>query len=1024
LNAWKHRFPRSSLLLGLLPIAVIALIPFLRVGLWGIVDQSDTSFPLYPVDFVSRMFSAWDSFGGQFGIFSFAQVSQGPLFGLPAFLSAIGPPINFVNRITLGALLALSGFSVYLLLVVVGKVSRIAGIVSAAYYIYGPYSVGEIWLGHWLALYTYLAAPLFLIVTVKGIESSRRWQGWAIAGAVLSYPILIRIRFLPIIAITLLLFLVSYRVTIGRSVSSRLARFSVVALLAGVAINLFWLLPLAADPSGVLSELGYQQGQIPTGSPPSFSDFLNIPRLIWYGIPLSNNSAGAFFISDTSALVGYILLAIAILPILSRKGDHLVLFAAITSLVVGFHMAAFTFSPLYRALYFSISNRAPWPLGPLLFPRDLAYVGWAVSLSYSCLLGKASDILGNTFYHLWLKARQNSSPSLTCSVIRLKHLKPINFQSVSRLVVPIILVLLILTQSLPLLAGGRNDPLTPVNVPSYYNDARLWLQSLPGSHRIFVTPPSTDLSYERYNWVAGSKVVTDILPQSFPFPSVTFRPGTSRAGEDILGLTQESFQNGTSPALLELIGTDLVLVKMDVQNASPTQLSDAARLGLIPLKSFGDLHFFEVPRHSEQLFVPTTPLVIWADDIGMIPALLNFKEIDASSTALFLANQLPFNQALSVAQASRQIVVLGEPSNSDSIALLGKESAAQVNYVVGQSLTIPFSTVEGQTPAKNYTAITRLSNGTEIVRTFSPSVEGDYNVFSYDKPTNESVMLQGVSVNSDGTDPNLNANLPGPQFNWTVDLSQAGFHALYFGVNSTSWNFPQLLTNGGGLSLLLFGDGSGRELRFSFMNPQGKYFQWPLGTMFLNWTGWRQITLPLNQFEPVSSPNWGNVVALWLWEDVPRGSSGISLTSMREIAPYLGPRNTLLVPVNHIIGGLISAAKTTLLGFTQISATEYQLTVTSDAPYFLVLNSAYDAGWQAYVNGQKALHVVTNFFANAFSVTQTGLTVLKISFSPQFDYQIGAAFSFGAITIFAMTYFPRIAIMRRRLRCQSGSVVS
>ena len=175
----------------------VSCIPFLKWGAIGVIDPIDAYFPLDPANFLSNAASSWDFFGAKFGVFSFSQLSLCPVLVFPAFLQLLSLPINLINRVILIMLTFLSSLTMYFFVRVSPiKASRLGGLIAGLYYSLGPYMAGEIWLGHWMAMFTYMVAPIILFSISKMFDKDR-WLKWSIILGLSSVFVLPRLRLLP-----------------------------------------------------------------------------------------------------------------------------------------------------------------------------------------------------------------------------------------------------------------------------------------------------------------------------------------------------------------------------------------------------------------------------------------------------------------------------------------------------------------------------------------------------------------------------------------------------------------------------------------------------------------------------------------------------------------------------------------------------------------------------------------------------------------------------------------------------------
>jgi len=93
---------------------------------------------------------------------------------------------------------------------------------------------------------------------------------------------------------------------------------------------------------------------------------------------------------------------------------------------------------------------------------------------------------------------------------------------------------------------------------------------------------------------------------------------------------------------------------------------------------------------------------------------------------------------------------------------------------------------------------------------------------------------------------------------------------------------------------------------------------------------------------------------------------------------------------------------TPLVHMVSFSPTDYALTISSTAPFFLLLCQSYDNGWHAIVNGEPLTatdHIRAEGFANAWYITNTGNLDVRLHFVPQESHTIGLLVSIGSLVI-------------------------
>ncbi len=85
------------------------------------------------------------------------------------------------------------------------------------------------------------------------------------------------------------------------------------------------------------------------------------------------------------------------------------------------------------------------------------------------------------------------------------------------------------------------------------------------------------------------------------------------------------------------------------------------------------------------------------------------------------------------------------------------------------------------------------------------------------------------------------------------------------------------------------------------------------------------------------------------------------------------------------------------LNYTQITPTEYEVTITTDEPFWLIFSESFNPLWRAYINNEEIEKVVAYSFMNGFYVDKTGDLVIQIYFTGQTYFSIGSLISISTV---------------------------
>ncbi len=962
----------------LVTISLIALPMFLRVALGGgQIRPSDSDFPLYPSDYLYQLSFTWFQKGWLFGSNgAYTSLAQQPFYFLPILLQWSGLSPDAVNLGTLFLLLSLLGYSAYFMaLSLLPKRNRLASIVCAAFYMYNPYITGEIYLGHWFSFYAYASLPLLVLAVVNGLRTDSSWKAWALVVAMVSVFIAHRVRLVPIVlefvGIYIVLKLILER---SRQTAKRTAGFVLLSGATTMLVNSWWVLPTLDATSTVYALLTrltiYNSVSLVTS--PTFIDPLNIVRLVGYGIP-TWLATGSFYEQGVGALTGLAIGLLAYGATFLRRNHVIGAYFAIGAASFTIPMLLISQSSMILNAYNYLQRVAPSPFNVLFFPYSFEFWSVPIALSYAYLLAASADALEERLA-TFISNRREPSPSILGQPTRMiDHVRRLSRVRGHQLV-SILLLILVLLNSLPLIAGVNGDFVSPVRVPTYYQDARLWLQGQPQDFVILAVPRSQTLQFVRYDWAyQGRYFVTDILPQVSPVPviSPSVAPG-SREGTEIIDLAYDSLGKLPVRDLLSLMSVKYVVYRNDVVPAeSGSAMVSWPPDGLFLEKTIGQLDFYKNPNYVPMLSATHEILPLWGGKRALLP-LLYYDNLSMASNAIVFSGDVSRDDFEYLLNNSPLLVNFDQPVNDSSVANQVLSRGINVAYLLDDTPNA-FSKVlrDGAYQEKDV-----LWNGNTLENLVTLSKDSDISLWHHRTAlSNDSFTISGSSINSDFVSVQNNGSTIGQEIQWRTDNHVVGFHALYLGLNQSAWNLSLLSSQGGSLVLDVFGDGSGRELRLSFMAPAEHRFYWPLQTLHLDWVGWKKLFLPLSNFQEVGSPAWNDVTALWLWQNVPAQATGPTEIQIGGFSTEISPRFSIFEPLASASSNRpTSFDKNVDIKWNKESPAHYTADIMSGTPFVLRLNTAYDPSWEAISNGIRLKHFRVDSYSNGFfmPVSQRG----------------------------------------------------
>jgi hypothetical protein len=989
-----------NLIVDLLLLAFLVSVPFLRVGVSGLILPLDSNFPLYPIDQLQRYSFTWFESGASFGNDgSFTSVTQVPYYLMPALLSYLGLTINVVNRFTLifyGTLVAWSAYAMTYFLIPNRK--RFAPILAGLLFFYNPYIIGELNLGHWASILSYSALPIMVLATIKGLNETN-WKKWALILGMTSMLVMPRVRFLPIVLEVLFFYLIFWLLQ-KRSWNKLIhsVKFIFSCSLATSIFNIYWILPTITNLNSVYSLLATS----PTANFLSFSfpttflsnsSFLNILGLVGYGIPL-NPGYGGFFQSLLYLFIELVLI-LSIFFVLIFRRNHLVNFFGIISILSISFMMLITYVKPILNLYLWISASAPSPLNSLLFPLGFEYRGIVMALAYCFLLSAG-------YIEVFSKIRFESLKGKSSLVLSRFSSKIFKRDSLAELFA-IFLIVMIIASSWPLFGGVKGDLLEPVMVPNYYNEARQWLVSQNHDYRILSVPHPYLLNYIKVPWAFdGTTDITDVIQQVSSVPVLSLKPGFGyeEKDSDLLNIAYQNLLHNSSQKVLSLLGGKYIVVRNDIidNNFNATKFKSQTNLSLE--KSIGNLDFYINPSYSSMVHASTSAYSILGNVDSLIP-ISYFPEIQWNDTVFFNLKDLSTQDKNAILNQYKQLLVFNETFEEVSIVSRANIDLPSISYVfnwthpefvkITQGGQYVFETVSAD---GGKSVISHLNLAAEEIIA-NPS-------FDFSLP-NSALYIYATTDENDSAILTKGNSLYNSSLEWRLS-STAGWHGLTVNLNQTNWRLGSLAQDNGAIVLSIKGDNSGRELRLSFNGANESRFALSTQTTYINWEGWKRFVFPLNQFHQLGTLNWDDPWSFWIWENVPSGTNTSSEIQIGNIARLNGPEFSILSPEESFTKTILTEPA---IDVNQKSPVEYQVKVSSKTPFFLVLNQAYNAGWKASIGDQQLTHLKANFYANSYYVPATGNFTVSLVYSGQEYFEIGGAVSFSAI-VFSLLYIGNV----------------
>ena len=392
--------------------------------------------------------------------------------------------------------LTLSGFSMYYLISVLGQKRKIR-LIPAIFYMYIPnISNVNFLLLTPTAFPHYASLPLLLALFVRGIDQRKGVKYGFFLGAIWTFvstsayinPVYVVISWYVIIS-----YLVSY-IIINRADRSKITaaiQFTMSLVLIWMALNLYWILPLAFSFSSELHKTIYLYQRAGESSLDRFmassASLFDVFRLAGFWA-LSSGYKGEFYapwaqIYSSSILflaISFTFPILAVIPILNRsKKKHILYFASL--LITGAFFAKGPNAPFGETITWLFVNvtilQSFRNIYSLFFP--------VITLCYAFLIGEALS----------------SIHSFRIPRIHMKSLGPILTIAISFMLLGVYMFPVWSGEVIH--SGGNIIPSARVKIPEYYYEARSWLSEDRQDFTIFSLPMSKAIGYEAFSWEHG-----------------------------------------------------------------------------------------------------------------------------------------------------------------------------------------------------------------------------------------------------------------------------------------------------------------------------------------------------------------------------------------------------------------------------------------------------------------------------------------------------------------------------------------
>jgi len=539
----------------------------------------------------------------------------------------IGLSLVVIEKLEFCLLVFISGVSMYvlaskLLNQVVDKL-RVASLISAVFYIANPYSITVVW-PRLTGIYTYSLAPLFVVVLLAGLNSTRssfyfasvNALVWILFSAGLTNPGF----WIPLWLVLFSFFLFySFKQFLKKDWQNlvRGARLFFMFMSVWLLVNLYWILPLlpslsptyeSATASGAFEEVLLWKS--------AYTTVINVVRLMASWTLYSSYGSGPYFswaqlyMTAPFIAISVLLPVLVFFPLLTERKGRIHFLSLLA--VVGIFLAKGAADPLGSTYLFAF-ERVPFSG---LFRDSFEKFGVVIVLPYSILLGNGFSAM---------TSRMNSGPFL-------KHTRSNCARWLKNSIALALILVLLVLSAFPFYtgelfeSGSPQIPSARIKVPEYYSEASRWLNSFDGDYSMFVLPPAIEAQTCAYSWSSGYFGSDPLDEYYFRYRILGYTTGYPLAdgvqNHTARLLVSGQAINGTS-TVLGFLNARYILIHDDWNTEYARRTQDPFhiknRLARIPgissLRSFGNLSLYLVESVASKVYAAQTQIIYVDDDI-------------------------------------------------------------------------------------------------------------------------------------------------------------------------------------------------------------------------------------------------------------------------------------------------------------------------------------------------------------------------------------------------------------------------
>jgi hypothetical protein len=1014
---------RSKTIIVLSIIAVLGVISITWFKGSFLIDGLDRSFPPDRTAYFIRGFYVWDIF--QLGGIS-ARTLAG-LFPTNIFLyvtELVGISLVNAEKIWFYLLFVSAGFSMYFLSTTVyrGNYNWLVGLVSALFFMFNPYTIISIVPQMWLYI---IFLPLIFGLFIKGLREKRGIKyifGFSLIWTLTVTSDYTNPKFLLLDLVPLFLYLVLYIILYrGKTVLKRAIKFTGLLSVVWCGLNAFWLIPaisslgdIIASPQSAYAAIGtsrlsnYALASAPLSGSLRLlgfwsldADYMGVPYTYW-----SATYNTALFIA-----IGFLIPIIAFAFLLRRPTSLNRFFFAILA-IIGLSIMNGVMPPLGWVNTF-LANHIP--LWVDVFSSPYMFGGIYVSMAFAFLVGSyIPDLLESKFIKKIFSFR-----------------KGYLFKSIFA---GFIVFLIVGLYAFPLWDGEviypGNDLIASnrYQIPSYYNDAKVWLQTDSSDFRIFSLPYSI-VGYGAFNW----------LPAGFngPDPTEVLLGHSLIAGLAGQGLGLEAatrLVNGSGigvAKVLALMNVKYVVVHNDAAwlyvTGSNWYVSPAFdeiksslnnQTGFTFLRSIGQLDFYLNNFWMPMRVYTVSSSILLSGSQAQIVEAVDRSDFVPYESVLVLSGQLDGNQEsnLPVDTVFIQTPDLNMSYNPNTnvvagqrlVYLLNSEVVAEARYYSGWKGLI-------STDGKGDGSMLVYQSPLECPY-LSYFPQGFKNWSSYDSTivyVASSTPLRINSITADGT------YVYGQAW-WQTDTSWTSGWPITIPPNEDviiqiagKAKAIGLQTGNGSITIPV---ADGKKDPLTVLDPSQTRISTPnsgeyMLAIYKNVFGNGNLIVNIDDHSfrvnldqnHNSGFNFSYIGPFYLAggvHTINMSRNNMTVSQMQGILIYSLNKGESFLSADDLLSS--NRPNNVTISYNKISPTLCNVDVNSSNAFYLVFSEAYNKGWVASIDGQKIStkeHFTANGYANCWYINKTGSYTITLEFTPQKLFYAGAVVSIATLIL-------------------------